>query len=1035
MVHTVSQEVPASRKEQAQWMLHRLVPGRGICNVGFALRVEHRLRWWPLQAALNHLVWRHPGLRATLHPSGSALYKRLAAPSDLAVPLDTLAATEDGLEAQITELVARPFDIEVGPLLRAYRLVLPTSDVICVVLHHVVGDAVTAGVLAYEMSRLYDAFAEHSVPPPELDVPAPVFVEEAPQHDTLDYWRTHLSGVKPDRLALAGARPAPTRPSFAGDRIERKLSSAARRAVERLRVRTRTTENVVLLAAYYLLLAKHGAGPDMVVGVMVNARRGGAPADVVGYHANTLPVRVAVDLAATFAAIVRQTRDAFLTGLDHGDASFESVQHSLDSRSADWRVPLFRHAFNYMPPGRSSMTIAGKPVRSIDADNGMSRVDLEFFFWSLTEDIAVTARFSTEVHDRTQVETLLARFDRLLVALDENDERPVNLVDCDTEADCAARGAAIGPSRSWPAVTVADAIEAQARANPAATAIGGRTYGELHAAAGAVATVLREHGVGPGDVVGLYAERGEWLAVGALGVWAAGAAYLPLDPGHPLERVAYELDDAGVRVVLTDRALPLPAARDRISVQLEMAGAGEAARQQAPPCAGADPAYVIYTSGSTGRPKGVVVSHANLTNVVRHFGDLLDMTADDRMLWLTTFSFDISALELFLPLVTGARVVAATDRDRSDPECLLRLVEEQEVSVLQATPTMWRHLAADLRGRLRGRRVLSGGEPLTPALAERLLADGCRLFNVYGPTETTIWSTATELTSPVPDPVPVGGPIANTNLRVTDAAGGAVPVGVPGELRIGGAGVATGYRGDPARTAQRFPVEGRHGRMYRTGDMVRQREDGGLEFLGRTDRQVKVRGHRVEPGEVEAVLEEHPEVRAAGVFVESDSAGHLRLVAAVQPAAVASGAGHSARPPQADDIPLPERLRTFVAGRLPAAMTPSRFLVLTELPSTGNSKIDYQALARIEVAEASEERLPDDPTQRTLLELWREVLGDQRLSMESNFFLSGGHSLLAVQLADRVAMALGSKVGFDLVFEAPTPALLAARLSDHEEPR
>ncbi|GAA3728973.1 hypothetical protein GCM10022225_07950 [Plantactinospora mayteni] len=1034
MTLAVPSEVLATRKEHAQWMLHRLTPGRGICNVGAGLRLDRRLRWGPLQAALDHIVWRHPGLRATLHASGSALYKRFLPATDLMVPMRTAAGTDDGLAAQITELMAEPFDIEGGLLLRAHHLVLPTGDVVCLVLHHIVADGVTAVVVLRELTQLYDAFAADRDPPPHLAGPAPVHLEAPPQHSTVDYWCAHLRGVDPDTFALPGARPVPVRPTFAGDRVERQMSERARAALTRLRGHTRSTDNIVLLAAYYLLLVKHGAGPDLVVGVLANGRRGAAAEVVVGYHANTLPIRVTVDLAAGFTTLVRHTRDAFLLGLEHGDASFEAIQPALPVRSADWRVPLFRHTFNNLPTGTGDQTMAGAPVRGIDAYTAVSRVDLELLASFQADRLTVDFRYSTEVHDRGLATTLLARLERLLIALDESlDEtgacRPVGSVDCDADGE-RERAASRGPARTWPAATLGTLIREQAAETPQAVAIDDWTYDDLCRGALAVAADLSAHGVGRGDVVGLYGERGKQLAAGALGCWAVGAAYLPLEPEHPAQRIDFQLADSGVRVVLADR--PLPAGRDHDRAVVDLPAAprpGLASTLSASSTTGDDPAYVSYTSGSTGRPKGVVVSHANLANVVHHFREQLAVTTADRVLWSTTFSFDISALELFLPLVTGAEVVVAADRVRADPGALLDLVVDRDVTVLQATPTLWRHLAPVLGQRLRGRRVLSGGEPLTPTLAEQLLAAGCRLYHVYGPTETTIWSTATELTSPVPEPVPIGALISNTTGYVTDSTGADVPVGVPGELRIGGTGVALGYRGDPPLTAERFVTDPRHGRLYRTGDRVRQRPDGILEYLGRADRQLKVRGHRVEPGEVESVLERHPEVRAAAVIAEPDPAGHQRLVAAiVSTDPTASGSA---------DQPLTVRLHDHLAARLPAAMVPSRFVLLPDLPLTGNGKVDYRAVAAAVAragAAAPEAPMPDDPTERLLVEVWREVLDDPRLTVESNFFLSGGHSLLAMRLAERLGATLGHPVDFELIFEAPTPALLAARLAGRTPP-
>ncbi|MEV0232192.1 amino acid adenylation domain-containing protein [Nonomuraea sp. NPDC050786] len=1036
MTIDIGAEVLANRKEQAQWMLHRLTPGRGICNVGAGLRLDRRLRWGPLQAAIDHIVWRHPGLRATLHTRGSTLYKRFLPATDLVVPLTTASGTEETLAAQVTELMAEPFDLESGLLLRAHRIVLPTGEVVCLVLHHIVADGVTAVVVLRELVELYDAFAADLDPPPHLAGSAPVYLEAPPDQSAIDYWCAHLSGVDPDTFALPDARPSPLRPTFAGGRVERALSERARAALARLRRFTRTTDNIVLLAAYYLLLVKHGAGPDLVIGVLTNGRRGAAAENVVGYHANTLPLRVEVDLTADFATLVRQTRDVFLVGLEHGEVSFEAIQPVMPVRSADWRVPLFRHTFNNLPTGTGDQTMAGVPVRGVDAYTAMSRVDLELLAAFQADRATIDFRYSTEVHDRGFATTLLARLERLLIALDESlDEAPgesgaglpVGWVDCDAEGE-RERAVSHGPARVWPEANLGVLIGAQAVRTPHAMAIDGWTYDELRRGAQTVAATLSAHGIGRGDVVGLYGARGKRLAAGVLGCWAVGAAYLPLEPEHPAQRIGFQLADSGARVVLSDR--PLPAERTHDLVVLELpTEPGTEPSGAVPPATGDDPAYISYTSGSTGRPKGVVVSHANLANVVHHFREHLAVTADDRALWSTTFSFDISALELLLPLVSGGEVVVAGDGIRADGTALLDLVVDRDVTILQATPTLWRHLVPHLGQRLRGRRALSGGESLTAALAEELLAAGCRLYHVYGPTETTIWSTAIELTSPVPEPVPIGTPVANTTIHVTDRSGGDVPVGVPGELRIGGTGVALGYRGDPKLTAERFAVHPRHGRMYRTGDRVRQRPDGVLEYLGRTDRQAKVRGHRVEPGEIEAVLERHPEVRAAAVITESDPAGHQRLVAGIQPADPGN-AGSGAQP-------LAARLRDHAAAHLPAAMVPSRFVVLTAMPLTGNSKIDYRQIAAV-VADAGaavpESALPDDPTEELLVRVWRETLGDPRLTVESNFFLSGGHSLLAVQIADQVGTALGRPVAFELIFEAPTPRLLASRLTDGTTP-
>jgi amino acid adenylation domain-containing protein len=1019
-----------SAKEQAQWLLHLLQPGRGVCNVGIAVRVERVLRWWPLQQSLNHLLRRHPALRAVLAFDGPVPHKRFL-PDDVEFPLTTDGASEESLPHLLAGMVAEPFDLGGDPLIRAHLVLLPEATVVLLVTHHLVMDYISTVVVMTELPRLYDSFAADGHAPPELAGTGPIHFEPPVDQSVVDYWVKHLDGVDPGGMALPGAKPIVGRPTMAGARIERRLSAKALHAVARLQAGTKVTQNLILLAAFYLLLARHGVGPAVVVGIPVTGRRR-LSGDVVGFHTKTLPVRVDVADDVRVEELVQRTFWSFLEGLEHDDASFEDIQTVLAARSADWRVPLFRHSFNYRPLKEENLHMADVPIRVYEVHNAMSRLDMEWIFYGSDDKIEMTMVYSTEVHDAAFVLALAERYDALLVDLADvlADGRPIGAVAGWSERDRAADRALNTTAAPVPLRTVAQGFADRAAERPDAPAVrmAGTTvtFGELRAKADAVAAALRAHDVRPGEAVALLGARGPDLLAAALGVWATGAAYLPLDPEHPAARLADQLDDAGVRLILTDTDPPGEAADGRHVLDLATtcattcAGAPAAASAAVEPDPG-DTAYVIYTSGSSGRPKGVEVTHGNLANLVHDFAGRLEFGPGERILWLTTFSFDISALEVFLPLVAGGTVVVADDRARVDGGRLLDLVTAEDVAVVQATPTTWRHAAGELAGQLAGRRVLCGGEPLSATLAERLLADGCRLFNVYGPTETTIWSTVAELRHPVPDPVPIGGPIANTTVRVCTPEGRQVPPGVPGELWIGGDGVARGYRGRPDATAERFRDVAGAGRFYRTGDEVRHDSAGGtgdLVFLGRLDRQVKVRGHRLEPAEIEGVLESHPAVRAAAVVTEPDGAGHLRLVAALRPV-------HDTTLDESD-------LRDHAARRLPGAAVPSRFVVLDEFPMTGNDKVDHRAVARLVAHDGAPVELPDDPTLRRLVMLWREVLGDNRLGPDANFFLSGGHSLLATTLADRLAAAFGVTVGFDTVFDAPSPRQFQTWLTTRE---
>ncbi len=1019
---TLPGEVALTAKEQAQWMLHRLVPDRGVCNIVIACGVERELRWWPLQEALNHLLYRHPALRAVLDTTGPVARKTFV-PPDETFPLSVHEATEDSLGGLLSRLAAIPFALDGTPLVRAHLVLLPGSSVVSLVTHHLVSDYVTASVLIREVPALYDGFATTGQPPPDLADIAPVHLESPPDPAHVAYWVRHLAGYDPQHAALAGARPIIGRPTFAGAEAGRPLPAATLAALRRVQERTRVSQNMVLLAAFYLLLARNGAGRDVVVGVPVTARWS-APKDVVGFHASTLPMRVDVDPDSDAAALVRRVSTVFLQGLDHGTASFEAIVNDLPVRSGDWRVPLFRHSFNNRSGTSANVRagnprlMAGGPMYGVSVHHPVSRLDLEWIVWPHADAVHVRAAYSTEVHEKSFVDNLHDRYQAILREMADGLDRPLRAVHGWSAADAAAYGGLRGPVQPLPRRMVAEQVRAVADTRPDAPALRDRgrvtTYRQLVAAAERVRRDLAGHGLRPGEPVALLAARGPALAAGALGVWAAGGAYLPMDPAHPAARLVDQLDDAGVRLVLTDGGAGSAGLSGRTVVPLPGADQPDREPESWPAPRPEAPAYVIYTSGSTGAPKGVEVSHGSLANLLADFTRRLAAGPGERTLWLTTFSFDISALELFLPLCTGGTVVVAPDEDRVSGTRLLDLIADEGVDVVQATPTAWRQVAGALDGRLGGRRVLTGGEPLPAALAQRLLATGCRLFHVYGPTETTIWSTAVELTGHLDDPLPLGAPVANTTLRVLDPDGCPVPPGVPGELYIGGAGVASGYRGQPALTAQRFP-ELPSGRSYRTGDRV-ELGTRGLVFLGRLDRQVKVRGHRLELTEVEAVLQQSPHVRAAAVVTEPDGAGHLRLVAAVVPQ------------PGADPGHLPGLLRSHLARRLPNAAVPSRFVPVPALPHTANGKVDHRAVGELVSRPVQAAAVPADPQLRRLVELWRAVLGDASLGPDADFFLHGGHSLLATALAERVGAVLGRPVGFEAVFESPSPARLLAAL-------
>ncbi|WP_272895414.1 amino acid adenylation domain-containing protein [Nonomuraea sp. MG754425] len=840
------------------------------------------------------------------------------------------------------------------------------------------------------------------------------------------YWRERLRGLDPGgmRLDPAGAYADP--PAFSGEEVRRVLPETVVGAVNDLRRRGNSTDAAVMLSAYLLALRSQGAAEDCVVGVVVN-NRGTAHARDIGYHVSTLPLRMTADLDAGFVKLARSAATELMTAVEHADVSFETLVPDLGSVRDDplwWRSGLIRHVFNYRlrPPGSPGGNSA------VDVPTGLTRFDLELIIERSADEFLMRLVYSTEVHDRAFAEALLERIQSVLAQAGDEPDRAVGDFELRTRAEIDLLERINDTAVEWTGpATVPGLVSQWAAATPTAVALldGDRayTYWELENAAAAIGRMLGGHDIGRGDVVGVAMPRGMSMAAAVLGVWSAGAAYLPLDPEHPAERLISQLDDANCRVLIGGHALPPRCRAGRLDLPADAAGTPRRPKpREDPDVAPGDLAYLIYTSGSTGRPKGVRVRHGNLANVVRDFARRLDACSETAMLWATTFTFDISALELCLPLVSGGRVVVAPDAARTNPPLLLELVENAHVTVVQATPTTWRLATAEVSGAFTGRTLLCGGEPLPPSLFRTLCAAGSRVLNVYGPTETTIWSTVAELSAD-DQRITVGRPIANTRVHIQDARGRCVPPEVIGELCVSGAGVADGYHNRP-ELAGRFAAgpDGEH--CFRTGDLAKLRRDGRIELLGRRDRQIKLRGNRIELSEVEGVLEEHEEVRAAGVALRGDPSADGRLIAYVE----------------AEDRPgLAAELWEHARTRLPAHSLPNRIAVLDALPQTLNGKLDFASLPADGTVEGAGTALlgtaygSADEVEARLARVWSEVLHRPPADRDANFFLTGGTSILAARLAALVAAEFEVDLNLGTVFRAPTPAALAAYVRGQTE--
>ncbi|MET8630700.1 amino acid adenylation domain-containing protein [Kitasatospora sp. NPDC004669] len=1022
---------PATRKEEAMWLLERLVPDAAANNLSLAFQVEGTLDPAVLQAALDVMLRRHEVLRTVYFTSGAELMKSVVPAEHFVVRIEEIA--EFAPPAEEIELALRPwmtrrFAFDGRPLVRAGLFHHPDGQVVCLAFHHLVYDIISGTTLLKELVAAYDGIAAGAGAPAELLTPVATFHEPEPSPESLAYWRERLEDFDPEVLDLACGASDGADPTLRGDQLAYQLSGQARAAVAALGRAARAPEAVVLLAAYYVLLAAHGAGPDITVGSPVSVRPKEDPG-AVGHHTNVLPLRVSVDAAEGFRGLVRRARDAYFGALEHADVPVDSISDLVPRAGSSWRNRLCRHLFNYFPQLglTDELRLNGNRARALVLENGYSKFDLEFFLASSESGIRIIARYGTDKLDRGDVEALLLRYDALLVAAAADPDLPVGRIQVWSEQDHAVIEAANDTVERYTPTDIPSAVRAHALATPHAVAMeqGDRTVGyhELWEAALDNRDALTSAGVSAGDIVALASARSPELTAAVLGIWLSGAAYLPVDPDHPAQRVAYLLEDSGARVILTDRELPLPA--DRETARLPLARVGGSPRrwngEDEPPLIDpASAAYLIYTSGSSGRPKGALLPHRAVANVAADYTVRLRATPEDATLWTTTFAFDMANLEHYVPLYSGGRIVIAPDEARVDGRVLLELLKRYQPGIVQATPTTWRLVLEHVGDQLAGRRVVIGAEPLPVPLAEQLLATGCELHHAYGPTETTTWCTWGILDNDLGERPHIGKPIQNIQVMVVAPDGRELPVGVRGELWITGDGVSLGYHERPELNADRFGDHPRHGRYYRSGDIGRWRADGNLEVFGRSDRQVKLRGNRIELGEVESAVLSHPQVRAAAAVVVGDRSADGRLVVFVE---------------SADGPEIVDGLWEHARTELPNSALPQDFLVIDALPTNANEKVDYLALEKLAAdgrpaPGASEGSAPEptDELTRTVVDLFRELLGREDVNAHTNFFTHGGHSLLGAQLIQKLEEGSGVTVKLADLFSAPTPAALAAHV-------
>lgn len=1043
---------PMSYAQELVWLLEQVNPGH-VYNVPRVVRLQGPLDVTALQRALDALVARHESLRTTLETVGESPCQIVHPPAPLRIEQSDVSGSDnDASLARAREIVRafaqRPFDLARDWPLRAALVRIAADDHVLVLgSHHTASDGWSRTIMLRELAELYRAeLAGEAAMLPALPIQYADFA--AWQRDRMAsgegerlerYWMSQLDGAPP-LLELPTDRARTNAPSFAGDTVAMEFPLALLDALRRVSTENGVTLYMTLLAAFDALLARYTNQDDILVGSPIVARPHLDTHGVVGYFTNTLLLRTRVDLAMPFRGLLQHVRDVCLGAYEHQELPFERIMLQLQRERAG-AGPRLQVLFSLQDPEHQPFALEGTRAVPFGRQSGASKVELSLTLLEQSTGLRVLAEFRTDLFDAATVERLVGHYRTLLESVVADVSAPVGRLPMVSEPERVrlAREWA-GARRDWGSLrTVPEQISHWALTTPDATAVscadGVLSYAELDARAASLAATLVQRGARPGRLVAVCLPRSPELVIALVAVLYAGAAYVPLDPEHPIDRLTTVLGEAAPDVVITTSALLGSLGASTQAVCIDDAAKSEQRRH--PDVHGRatmdDLAYVIYTSGSTGRPKGVCVSHGAVANYLAWMREAYSVRPADAVLQKAPATFDASVWELFLPLVAGARLVLAPTTAPQDPSVLLAAVREHGVSLLQLVPSQLRMVLESGSGaELAGvRRLFLGGEALPREVLAQLVATCPQLpiTNLYGPTEATVYATYWDVepgTWAPSQPVMIGTPIANARVYLLDDAGSLVPDGAVGEIVIGGAGVADGYLNRPELTAERFIPDpfGRAGeRAYRTGDRGRRRVSGGIEFLGRADGQVKLRGFRIELGEIESVLTTCPGVTGAIAALEEHADGDRRLLAYVTIAAgVQLGTAE---------------LRQFVRQRLPDFMVPSTVAVMSAFPVTPNGKLDRNALRAHGVTQPQGEAGATaiaGPVEQVVAELWQEILQTERVGAETNFFDVGGHSLLAMRMAARLSRLLRRRVTLGLVFQHPTVRDFASALAA-DDPR
>jgi amino acid adenylation domain-containing protein len=1035
---------PLSSPQERLFLLDQMMPGLAAYNVPTLVRVGTTLDARLLRDALNAIVARHEILRTSIRLIDGVPAQEVASDAEIELTVADLRSrpeSERAGEAEriLGDLARRSFDLSGDVLLRAGLVHLEQDeDLLLIVFHHAASDHASSAVLFAELDRLYGALRDGTEPElEELPIQYGDFARWQREHlsgtyleELLEYWTQRLAGA-PARLEVPGDRPRPSVQSHAGRLVEFELSPAEAAPLRELARGHGASLFMVLLAAFKAVLHRYTGVEDIVLGSPVSGRQHDETTPLLGYFSNTLALRSDLSGDPTFAELLTRVKLTTLEARAYQDLPFEKLVEALNPERNQSHTPIFQVLLGF-DVAQHAPTLAGCTLEQLPVPGWQwSRFDLSVILRE-REDGSLRAQleYATDLYDESTIERLIGHYRTVLAAVSRGPEQRLSelpILTADERAQMLVEWNAT--SSEYDGRCLHEQFADQAARAPDAIAVAAAderiTYGELDRRSNQLARELATLGAKEGALVAICLDRSPDLLVAMLGVLRTGAAYVPVEPSYPPERQEQLVADAGAPILITEEryvAAIYPRGTTVICMDRDRERLDE--HPDGPLDIAVSPdalAYVIYTSGSTGQPKGVEIKHRSVANLIAEMRERPGICDDDVLANLTTPSFDLSVPDWYLPLTSGARLAIVPREATLDGVELADWLARTGATIVQATPTTWQMLVdAGWRGSEQ-LKIVCGGEALPRTLAEELLTRGACLWHMYGPTETTVWSSTIEL-RPGDGPPPLGGPIANTRFYVLDPEHQPVPIGVPGELYIGGDGVARGYHQRPELTGERFVEDpfafGATQRLYRTGDLVRWREAGTLEFLGRIDHQVKLRGFRIELEEIEAVLGTHPAVGAAVVTVREDKPGDRRLVAYL---VAAEG-----------ETPEEELLRRLLKSKLPPFMVPSTFVVLDALPVTPNGKLDRASLPALDGARPDLLRpyaAPENALEQALASVWCEVLGIDQVGVDDDFFDLGGHSLLAVKMLARVHDSLGISLALRQLFDGPSIRELARALT------